>query len=222
MSDLSELYKIKAGLKNLGLSLSEDQEKQLNELEENLIKKDILPVITETIEPALKEVKRELVLVADYKPGQPISVSLSRKTNISKIINAKPLQTDPSKEQKPEPQKPLSPKASTSKLRSYANANEVMKDFVTYMRQHKHSESTISGYTNALQVHVTPFLHKYCDENAENIFAIAEHLEVRKVLDKLESSWAFKARDLEMHREMSCAIKKYLSFVMSKKYPEYF
>ena len=54
----------------------------MSELEEDIIKKEILPVVTETIEPALKQVQRELVLVVDYHPGMPISVSLSRKTNM--------------------------------------------------------------------------------------------------------------------------------------------
>ena len=66
-----------------------------SELEEDIIKKEILPVVTETIEPALKQVQRELVLVVDYHPGLPISVSLSRKTNITELIDAKRLEADP-------------------------------------------------------------------------------------------------------------------------------
>lgn len=95
MSDLSELYKTKEGLRKLGLSLSEEQERKLNELEEEIIKKDILPIITESIAPSLKEVKRELVLVVDYHPGEPISVSLSRKANIAELLDAKLLEQDP-------------------------------------------------------------------------------------------------------------------------------
>lgn len=68
-----------------GLSLNEDLERQLSELDEDIIKKEILTVVTETIEPALKQVQRELVLVVDYHPGMPISVSLSRKTNITQL-----------------------------------------------------------------------------------------------------------------------------------------
>lgn len=41
----------------------------MSELEEDIIKKEILPVVTETIEPALKQVQRDLVLVVDYHPG---------------------------------------------------------------------------------------------------------------------------------------------------------
>ena len=87
-------------LRKEGLSLNEDLERQVSELEEDIIKKEILPVVTETIEPALKQVQRELVLVVDYHPGMPISVSLSRKTNITQLIDAKRLEADPEVEHK--------------------------------------------------------------------------------------------------------------------------
>lgn len=100
MSRLSDLYKAMETLRNEGLSLNEDLERQVSELEEDIIKKEILPIVTETIEPALKQVQRDLVLVVDYHPGEPISVSLSRKTNITKLIEAKRLELDPEVEHK--------------------------------------------------------------------------------------------------------------------------
>jgi hypothetical protein len=95
MSRLSDLYKALETWRKEGLSLNEDLEKQVSELEEEIIKKEILPIVTETIERALKQVERELVLVVDYHPGMPISVSLSRKTNITELIEAKRLEADP-------------------------------------------------------------------------------------------------------------------------------
>ena len=94
ISRLGDLYKAMETLRNEGLSLNEDLERQVSELEEDIIKKEILPIVTETIEPALKQVQRELVLVVDYHPGMPISVSLSRKTNIIELIDAKRLEAD--------------------------------------------------------------------------------------------------------------------------------
>lgn len=91
MSRLSDLYKAMETLRKEGLSLNEDLERQVSELEEDIIKKEILPVVTETIEPALKQVQRELVLVVDYHPGEPISVALSRKAKISEMTGAKVL-----------------------------------------------------------------------------------------------------------------------------------
>lgn len=95
MSRLSNLYKAMETLRKEGLSLNEDLERQVTELEENIIKKEILPTVTETIEPALKQVQRELVLVVEYKPNMPISVALSRKTNIAELLEAKILEPDP-------------------------------------------------------------------------------------------------------------------------------
>ena len=96
MSRLSDLYKAMETLRKEGLSLNEDLEKQVSDLEENIIKKEILPIVTETIAPALKQVQRELVLVVDYVPGSPISVHLSRKRNFTAdIADAKEILPDP-------------------------------------------------------------------------------------------------------------------------------
>lgn len=90
MSRLSDLYKSMETLRKEGVSTN-DLEQKVGELEEEIIKKEILPVVTETIEPALKQVQRELVLVVEYHPGEPISVALSRKAKINEIIGAKTL-----------------------------------------------------------------------------------------------------------------------------------
>lgn len=101
MSRLSDLYKAMETLRKEGLSLNEDLEKQVSDLEENIIKKEILPIVTETIAPALKQVPRELVLVVDYVPGSPISVHLSRKRNFTAdIADAKEILPDPQVEHK--------------------------------------------------------------------------------------------------------------------------
>ena len=101
MSRLSDLYKAMETLRKEGLSLNEDLEKQVSDLEENIIKKEILPIVTETIAPALKQVQRELVLVVDYVPGSPISVHLSRKRNFTAdIADAKEILPDPQVEHK--------------------------------------------------------------------------------------------------------------------------
>jgi hypothetical protein len=86
MSKLSKLYEAQQTLKENGLSFSEEQEAQLRALEEDIIKNDILPVLTEQIEPALKQVQRELVLVVDYVPGEELKVHLSRKRNIAEAL----------------------------------------------------------------------------------------------------------------------------------------
>ena len=52
-------------LRKEGLPVHDDLEQKASELEEEIIKKEILPVLTKTIEPALKPVQRELVLVVE-------------------------------------------------------------------------------------------------------------------------------------------------------------
>lgn len=96
MSRLSDLYKAMETLRKEGLPVNEDLERKANELEEEIIKKEILPVLSKTIEPALQPVKRELVLVVDYIPGQPLSVHLSRKRNFAaELTDAKEMVLDP-------------------------------------------------------------------------------------------------------------------------------
>ena len=96
MSRLSKLYEAMDTLRKEGLPVDENLEKKANELEEEIIKKEILPVLSKTIEPALQPVKRELVLVVDYVPGQPLSVHLSRKRNFAaELTDAKEMVLDP-------------------------------------------------------------------------------------------------------------------------------
>lgn len=91
---LGDLYKAMETFRKEGLS-NDDLERQLNEIEEDIIKKEILPVVTQTIEPALKQVQRDLILVVNYHPGEPISVSLSREKNIPDLLESKPLVKEP-------------------------------------------------------------------------------------------------------------------------------
>ena len=96
MSRLNKLYEAMETLRKEGLPVDENLEKKANELEEEIIKKEILPVLGKTIEPALQPVKRELVLVVDYVPGRPLSVHLSRKRNFAaELTDAKEILLDP-------------------------------------------------------------------------------------------------------------------------------
>ena len=100
MTKLEILYKSIKGLQDLGLPLNDETLKAADELEEQLIKTEILPTLSKDIEPRLSQIQRELVLVVEYKPNEPISVALSRKTNIAELLNAKRLEIDPQVEHK--------------------------------------------------------------------------------------------------------------------------
>lgn len=82
MSTLSELYITMENLRKLNLPIDDRLKQEAAKLEEDLIRTEILPTLTEKIEPALAQVQRELVLVVDYVPETPLKVSLSRKRNL--------------------------------------------------------------------------------------------------------------------------------------------
>ena len=98
--DLEKLYNSVKGWKELGLPIGEKESKLIDEKEEELIKTEILPALTKDIEPRLSRIQRELVLVVEYKPDENIRVSISRKTNINELIQAKRLEADPQVEHK--------------------------------------------------------------------------------------------------------------------------
>ena len=103
MSKLEELYQSIETLKKLGVQINDEQLKSLDSFEEDLIKNEVLPALSQDIAPRLNPIKRDLVLVVEYHPGQPISVALSRKVKIRDFVGAKALTpvsvpvSDPSK-----------------------------------------------------------------------------------------------------------------------------
>lgn len=98
--ELEKLYNSVKGWKELGLPIGEKESKLIDEKEEELIKTEILPALEKDIEPRLSRIQRELVLVVEYKPNEGIKLSLSRKTNITELIQAKRLEADPEVEHK--------------------------------------------------------------------------------------------------------------------------
>lgn len=95
MTKLEKLYSIIENSNDVGIKLPQDVIQQVEELENEIIKDEILPALSNDIEPRLSPIKRNLVLVVEYHPGEPISVALSRKTNISQLLNAKKLVAAP-------------------------------------------------------------------------------------------------------------------------------
>ncbi|MBR6287521.1 MAG: hypothetical protein IKR18_11170 [Bacteroidaceae bacterium] len=99
-------------LRKEGVS-TEDLEHKVEKLEEEIIKNEILPALSSDIAPRLNPIQRDLVLVVEYHPGEPISVALSRKAKISEMTGAKvltPRSSIPVKgEEEPEEVKPHEP-----------------------------------------------------------------------------------------------------------------
>lgn len=91
MTKLEKLYSIIENSREVGVKLTKEVLQQVEELEEGIIKEEILPALSSDIAPRLEPIRRDLVLVVEYHPGEPISVALSRKAKISEIMGAKTL-----------------------------------------------------------------------------------------------------------------------------------
>ncbi len=113
MTKLEKLYSIIENSKEVGVKLTQEVLQQVEELEEGIIKEEILPALSSDIAPRLNPIKRDLVLVVEYHPGEPISVALSRKAKISEIMGAKTLTPKSSRpissSEKPAPVDPHEP-----------------------------------------------------------------------------------------------------------------
>ncbi len=100
MTKLEKLYSIIENSNDVGVKLPEGVIQQVEELEEKIIKEEILPSLSSDIAPRLKPIKRDLVLVVEYHPGKDISVALSRKVKVAEALGAKPLELDPQAQHK--------------------------------------------------------------------------------------------------------------------------
>lgn len=112
MATLKELYTTLKSLRDMNLPVDDKLLKAADNLEEKIIKEEILPALSQNIEPLLNEIQRDLVLVVEYHPGEPISVALSRKAKISDFTDAKPMTpvgTPVTSEKKPMPAEPHVP-----------------------------------------------------------------------------------------------------------------
>ena len=113
MTKLEKLYSIIENSKEVGVKLTKEVLQQVEELEEGIIKEEILPALSNDIAPRLEPIRRDLVLVVEYHPGEPISVALSRKAKISEIMGAKTLtprnSTPVKSEEKPTEKEPHVP-----------------------------------------------------------------------------------------------------------------
>ena len=82
MFKLEELYQIKEALQSKN-ALTEDFERKITELEEDSIQNEIIPAIAEKLEPVLKQIKRNMVLIVDYSPKEGVNVQVSERRNSS-------------------------------------------------------------------------------------------------------------------------------------------
>lgn len=95
MTKLQKLYSTIQNLQELGIQLGENLLKQTSDLEQEIITNEILPVVFQKIEHIIGQIERELVLVVDYVPNEPLSVRISRKRNFTEQIETTEIVPDP-------------------------------------------------------------------------------------------------------------------------------
>ena len=83
MTKLEKLYQSISNFKELGLALNQEMLQKADNLEEELIKNEVIPRLTGSIEPIITQIQRPIVLVVDYVPGESLSVRLTRKRVIT-------------------------------------------------------------------------------------------------------------------------------------------
>ena len=84
MTQLEKLYQSIQHLKELGIQLPDKLIEDTNRVEEEeIIKKEIIPVLADTISPVINQIQREIILVVEYTPNEPVSVRWTRKRSIT-------------------------------------------------------------------------------------------------------------------------------------------
>ncbi len=87
-SKLDAIYGLVEYSKKTGIELNDDQLRQISEREEQYIKEEVLPLLRSSIEPVLRKIQRELTLVVNYRPNDPITLRISRDPNLSDLQGA--------------------------------------------------------------------------------------------------------------------------------------
>ena len=75
-SDFEKLYSIIDNSREVGVKLNKDVLQQVEELEEGIIKEEILPALGNDIAPRLEPIKRDLVLVVEYHEDEVIQITV--------------------------------------------------------------------------------------------------------------------------------------------------
>jgi hypothetical protein len=160
MTKLETLYASIKGLEKVGLTLTDEMLKKADELEEQLIKTEVLPTLSKDIEPRLSQIQRELVLVVEYKPGEPISVALSRKTNIAELLEAKKLELDPQVEHKE-----FGPRTTKHEKKAPDTEICVYRKDGSILQEHNAATTFVAAIVEAGPLRVRQLGIKYCRIN---------------------------------------------------------
>lgn len=79
MTRLERLYNSIQNLKELGMRLSDELIEETNRVEEEIIQNEVIPTMSQAIEPIISQIQRGLILVVEYIPNEPLQVKMTRK-----------------------------------------------------------------------------------------------------------------------------------------------
>lgn len=79
MTKLEQLYNSVQNLKELGVKLPDKLIEETNRVEEDIIQKEVIPALSKAIDPIINQIQRELLLVVEYIPDEPLQVKMTRK-----------------------------------------------------------------------------------------------------------------------------------------------
>lgn len=82
MTKLQKLYSSIESLKELGVKLPPELIEETTRVEEEIIRKEVIPALEKEISPIISQIQRELVLVIDYIPEEPLQVRMTRKRSL--------------------------------------------------------------------------------------------------------------------------------------------
>ncbi len=108
MTKLEQLYNAIQNLKELGVKLPEELIEETNRVEGEIIQKEVIPALADAIEPIISQIQRELILVVEYIPDEPLQVKMTRKRSF-KLTEEEDSIVDKKKEFKKETSYTISP-----------------------------------------------------------------------------------------------------------------
>jgi hypothetical protein len=79
MTKLEKLYNAIQELKELGVKLPDELIEETNRVEEEIIQKEVIPALSDAIDPIISQIQRELLLIVEYIPDEPLQVKMTRK-----------------------------------------------------------------------------------------------------------------------------------------------
>lgn len=75
-----------ANMEHLGFAITPDIEKKRKEIEDEVIENELLPMLTDQIEPVVGWFSKNFVIVVDYDAENGLEVKLSQKKRMSDVV----------------------------------------------------------------------------------------------------------------------------------------